>query len=220
MERKLIAAAVSCALALPMAAQAVEFSVSGHVNRAIIRVDGDGNDGDLRRVDANAPETRVRFEGIEEFGSGLPSMYVITYQSYVASALAPRLHGAEPSKGGVFYQYAGDQSYVASALAPRLHGAESSKGGVFYQYAGDQSYVASALAPRLHGAEPSKGGVFYQYAGDWSYVASALAPRLHGAESWRTGYSIGGLSTLDGASYAPSNQLQPVGRVSAIMLNR
>ena len=42
MERKLIAAAVSGALALPMAAQAVEFSVSGHINRAIISVDGGG----------------------------------------------------------------------------------------------------------------------------------------------------------------------------------
>ena len=44
MERKLIAAAVSSALALPMAAQAIEFSVSGQVNRAIISVDGGGAD--------------------------------------------------------------------------------------------------------------------------------------------------------------------------------
>ena len=40
MERKLIAVAVSSALALPMAAQAVEFSAYGHVTRAIISVDG------------------------------------------------------------------------------------------------------------------------------------------------------------------------------------
>ena len=66
MERKLIAAAVSSALALPMAAQAVEFSVSGHVNRAIISVDGGGNDGDLKHVDANSSQTRFRFTGSEE----------------------------------------------------------------------------------------------------------------------------------------------------------
>ena len=71
MERKLIAAAVSSALALPMAAQAVEFSVSGHVNRAIISVDGNGNDGDLRHVDANASESRVRFVGSEALDSGM-----------------------------------------------------------------------------------------------------------------------------------------------------
>ena len=72
MERKLIAAAVSSALALPMAAQAVEFSVSGHVNRAIISVDdGDKNDGDLQHVDANSSQTRFRFTGSEELDSGM-----------------------------------------------------------------------------------------------------------------------------------------------------
>jgi hypothetical protein len=71
MERKLIAAAVSSALALPMAAQAVEFSVSGHVNRALISVDGNGLDGDLKHVDANASESRVRFVGSEELDSGI-----------------------------------------------------------------------------------------------------------------------------------------------------
>ena len=71
MERKLIAVAVSSALALPMAAQAVEFSVSGHVNRAIISVDGGANDGDVQHVDANSSQTRFRFTGSEELDSGL-----------------------------------------------------------------------------------------------------------------------------------------------------
>ena len=71
MDRKLIAVAVSSALALPMAAQAVEFSVSGHVNRAIISVDGGANDGDLQHVDANSSETRFRFTGSEEVSGGM-----------------------------------------------------------------------------------------------------------------------------------------------------
>ena len=72
MERKLIAAAVSSALALPMAAQAVEFSVSGQVNRAIISVDDGGeNDGSLQHVDADSSETRFRFTGSEELDSGM-----------------------------------------------------------------------------------------------------------------------------------------------------
>ena len=70
MERKLIAVAVSSALALPMAAHAVEGSVSGHVNRAIISVDGGANDGDLQHVDSNASETRFRFTGSEDLGNG------------------------------------------------------------------------------------------------------------------------------------------------------
>ena len=71
MERKLIAAAVSSALALPMAAQAVEFSVSGHVNRAIISVDGGDNDGDVQHVDANSSESRIRATGSGELDNGL-----------------------------------------------------------------------------------------------------------------------------------------------------
>ena len=78
MERKLIAAAVSSALALPMAAQAVEFSVSGHINRAIISVDGggasdmpDAHEGDVEHVDANSSETRFRFTGSEELENGM-----------------------------------------------------------------------------------------------------------------------------------------------------
>ena len=71
MERKLIAAAVSSALALPMAAQAVEFSVSGHINRAVISVDGRANDSALQHVDANASETRFRFTGSEELENGM-----------------------------------------------------------------------------------------------------------------------------------------------------
>ena len=80
MERKLIAAAVSSALVLPMAAQAVEFSVSGHVNRAVLSVDGGGADmpgtddmydGDVTHVDSNASETRFRFTGSEELENGM-----------------------------------------------------------------------------------------------------------------------------------------------------
>ena len=71
MERKLIAAAVSSALALPMAAQAVEFSVSGHVNRAIVSEDDGSDNDDLKHVDSNGSETRFRFTGSEELASGM-----------------------------------------------------------------------------------------------------------------------------------------------------
>jgi predicted porin len=86
MERKLIAAAVSSALALPLAAQAVEFSVSGHINRAIISVDGGGasgkadvHDGDVQHVDANSSQTRFRFTGSEELESGMTAGVQLEY---------------------------------------------------------------------------------------------------------------------------------------------
>ena len=72
MDRKLIAVAVSSALALPMAAYAVEGSVSGHVNRAIVIESQDGNleDGNVQHKDANSSETRFRFTGSEDMGNG------------------------------------------------------------------------------------------------------------------------------------------------------
>ena len=67
MERKLITVAVATALGLPVAAVAVEGSVSGHVNMAIVDVDG----SDTAIMDANGSETRFRFKGSEELENGL-----------------------------------------------------------------------------------------------------------------------------------------------------
>ena len=67
MDRKLIAVAVSTALGLPMAADAVEGSASGHVNASIVKVD----DGDATLQSGNGSETRFRFTGSEELDSGM-----------------------------------------------------------------------------------------------------------------------------------------------------
>ena len=73
MERKLIAVAVSSALALPMAAQAVEFSAYGQVTRAIISVDGagDATDGDLQHIEGAASPSRFGVRGSEELENGM-----------------------------------------------------------------------------------------------------------------------------------------------------
>ena len=67
MERKLIAVAVATAMGLPVAAVAVEGSVSGHVNAAIVKVDND----DAMLQSGNGSETRFRFTGSEELDNGL-----------------------------------------------------------------------------------------------------------------------------------------------------
>jgi predicted porin len=67
MERKLIAVAVATAMGLPMAADAVEGSASGHVNAAIVKVD----DGDATLGSGNGSETRFRFTGSEELDNGM-----------------------------------------------------------------------------------------------------------------------------------------------------
>ena len=81
MERKLIAAAVSSALALPMAAQAVEVSPYGQINRAIISVDGTGDatDGDLQHKDSAASGSRWGLTGSEDFENGMTGGFKLEY---------------------------------------------------------------------------------------------------------------------------------------------
>lgn len=81
MERKLIAVAVSTALGLPMAADAVEGSVSGHINRAVVVVDqsGHASDGDIRHADNDSSQSRFRFTGSGELDNGLTAGVNLEY---------------------------------------------------------------------------------------------------------------------------------------------
>ena len=69
MNRKLLATAVAGAIA-PMAAQALDVSVSGHVNRAI-RFADNGADSDVQHVDGSASKSRFRFTAEGEVMAGL-----------------------------------------------------------------------------------------------------------------------------------------------------
>ena len=69
MNRKLLAIAISGALTVPMAAQAVEFKVGGHVNRAILFTD-DGRGSDVRHVDNTNSSSRINLKGSEALGVG------------------------------------------------------------------------------------------------------------------------------------------------------
>ena len=69
MNKKLLAAAIASAVAVPTAAQAVDFKVSGQVNRALRLID-DGQASSVQHVDNGASGTRVRFVGSEKFGNG------------------------------------------------------------------------------------------------------------------------------------------------------
>jgi len=69
MNKKLLAIAISGALAVPMAAQAVSFKVGGHVNRAINFYD-DGVASDVRNVDNGTSGSRFRFTGSDDLGVG------------------------------------------------------------------------------------------------------------------------------------------------------
>ena len=128
MERKLIAAAVSSALALPMAAQAVEFEVSGHVNRAVILVDdGSENDNDLEHVDSNASETRFRFKGSEDIGNGTTAGVLVE----IGRPSAWRTRHAAVHLAGAFGKVTlGQTSAAADGMAHARLGGPSWLGGV------------------------------------------------------------------------------------------
>ena len=69
MERKLIAVAVSTALGLPLAANAVELAVSGQVNRAVVIIDQDGNDNDGNVQHLDGPGSGSRLPSSRAAGS-------------------------------------------------------------------------------------------------------------------------------------------------------
>ena len=88
MNKKLVAAAVASALAMPMAAQAVKYSASGQVNRAVMVAD-DGVQSDVLHVDGESSGSRFRFTGSEDIGNGLTAgiNFEIELQSNDASVV-------------------------------------------------------------------------------------------------------------------------------------
>ena len=71
MHKKALTVAIAGALAAPMAAQAVDFNISGHVNRALFVVDKEGDGGTKARVQDNGgSSTRVRVTGSTELEDG------------------------------------------------------------------------------------------------------------------------------------------------------
>ena len=136
MERKLIAAAVSSALVLPMAAQAVEFAASGHINRAIISVDGggaegkpDAHDGDVQHVDANSSETRFRFTGSEELESGMTAGVQLEFDNFFGGDNA----GKSPPESG-------NQAHSTRTIRTR-------HGNVYLSTAGGKITIGQGLGP-------------------------------------------------------------------------
>ena len=69
MNKKLLAAAVAGAIA-PVAAQAVDVSVSGHVNR-MIRYADDGHDSEIQHLDSGASLSRWRMTAEGELDGGM-----------------------------------------------------------------------------------------------------------------------------------------------------
>jgi predicted porin len=70
MNKKVLAVAVSSALAAPMAAHAVKYKLSGQINRAAVYQD-DGQNTDVQFTDNISSGTRWRLTGSEDIGNGM-----------------------------------------------------------------------------------------------------------------------------------------------------
>jgi predicted porin len=70
MNKKVLAVAVSSALAAPMAAHAVKYKLSGQINRAAV-YDSDGQQTDVQFIDNLSSGTRWRLTGSEDIGNGM-----------------------------------------------------------------------------------------------------------------------------------------------------
>ena len=103
MNRKLLAAAVAGAL-VPMAAQAVDISVSGQVNR-MIRYADDGHDSDIQHLDNGASSSRWRMVGSGELDNGLTAGATIeqNFQSNASSRLG--IDGTADDHNGMRHAY-------------------------------------------------------------------------------------------------------------------
>ena len=101
MNRKLLVAIASGALALPMAAQGVDIGASGHINRALVFSDMDGHD-DPSHVDAGSSPSRFRFKGTEDFENGLTGGVNLEYGAGARYPDSPYIRHAAVSLGGDF----------------------------------------------------------------------------------------------------------------------
>ena len=79
MKHKALTAAIATALAAPMAAQAVDFSISGQVNRALFIVD-QGDHTRAKVANNGASSTRVRVTGSSEMMDGNTAGIHIEYE--------------------------------------------------------------------------------------------------------------------------------------------
>lgn len=101
MHKKALTVAIAGALAAPMAAQAVDFTISGHVNRALVIVDSDDKDSSSAEVVNNgSSSTRIRWTGSSEMENGTSVGIQVEYQETGDGSLG--LRHANIKYGGEF----------------------------------------------------------------------------------------------------------------------
>jgi predicted porin len=82
MNKKLLAAAIAGAVTAPTMVQALDFSISGHINREV-RFADDGLASDIQHVDTTASRSRWRIKASGDMGNGMKAG--LTHEQGIAS---------------------------------------------------------------------------------------------------------------------------------------
>ena len=102
MQKKALAVAIAGALAVPTAAQAVDYKISGQVNRGFMYLD-DGVGTDFQFVDNDNSSTRFRFKGSEKIGRGLTAGFLWEVQMESNSSATVTVKQAGDGPGPVTF---------------------------------------------------------------------------------------------------------------------
>ena len=122
MHKKALTVAIAGALAAPMAAQAVDFTISGHVNRALVIVDSDDADSSSAEVLNNgSSSTRIRWTGSSEMMDGNSVGIQVEYQEVAGGGLGLRHANVN---------YAGEFGKVTIGQGSEAGDGSAYKGGV------------------------------------------------------------------------------------------
>ena len=104
MRKQALTLAIGSALAVPMAAQAVDFSISGHVNRALIITES--SDGtSAKEADNGSSGSRIRVKGSGEMMDGMTAGVLLEYGAGGNGGDSLSLRYADLNFGGEFGKF-------------------------------------------------------------------------------------------------------------------
>ena len=182
MNRKLLVALLSGAIAMPMAAQGVEIEASGHLLRSLVFHDRDDDAIDPEHRGGGSSPSRFRLMGAEEMDSGLTVGVNLEYGSGQSAGDSPGIRHAAVSLGGEFGTVTLGQTGPATHIISHanfdnyawLGGVEigcdfcNTDGGMVFNFAssGQHHAYGASRRPIVKFDSPSLGAVNLSFSAD------------------------------------------------------
>ena len=182
MNRKLLVALLSGAIAMPMAAQGVEVEASGHLLRSLVFHDRDDDAIDPEHRGGGSSPSRFRLTGAEEMDSGLTVGVNLEYGSGQSAGDSPGIRHAAVSLGGEFGTVTLGQTGPATHIISHasfdnyawLGGVEigcdfcNTDGGIVFNFAssGQHHAYGASRRPIVKFDSPSLGAVNLSFSAD------------------------------------------------------